>query len=124
STITLNRPTRRQPLGHQFRVLTARYAELMWGDRRSMRLLLLQAPIVALFILLGFIDKPYQHKILATRHLTAVESGLLKEVQPRLPESKGKDMLHGLLESNEPVMPVEWITDPRYTYILLSIVAI
>jgi ABC-type multidrug transport system ATPase subunit len=45
---------------HQFRVLTTRYAELIWGDRRSLRMLLLQAPIVALFLLAGFMGKAYE----------------------------------------------------------------
>jgi ABC transport system ATP-binding/permease protein len=44
----------------QFRVLTARYAELLLGDRRSLGLLCLQAPLVAIFILLGFANKPYR----------------------------------------------------------------
>jgi ABC-type multidrug transport system ATPase subunit len=44
----------------QFRVLTARYAELLIGDRRSLGLLCLQAPLVALFVLLGFANKPYR----------------------------------------------------------------
>src|SRR5205823_6606148 len=39
---------------HQFRVLTARYAELVTADRRGLVLLLLQAPIVAAFLLVGF----------------------------------------------------------------------
>jgi len=43
----------------QFRVLTLRYAELILGDRRSMGLLWLQAPLVGLFILFGFANKPY-----------------------------------------------------------------
>ncbi|HVS35533.1 MAG TPA: ATP-binding cassette domain-containing protein [Gemmataceae bacterium] len=38
----------------QFRVLTARYVELILGDRRGLALLLLQAPIVGLVMLLGF----------------------------------------------------------------------
>src|SRR5262249_15260305 len=31
-----------RPVLHQFRVLTARYTELLWRDRRTLRLLLLQ----------------------------------------------------------------------------------
>jgi ABC-type multidrug transport system ATPase subunit len=50
-------------LWHQFRVLTARYVELVLGDRRSFRLLLLQAPIVAVFLLAGFIKKPFDETI-------------------------------------------------------------
>src|SRR5262249_19228627 len=58
------------PLLHQFGVLTTRYLELLWGDRRGLRLLLLQAPVVAVFILLGFINKPYEQTLLAPRKLT------------------------------------------------------
>jgi ABC-type multidrug transport system ATPase subunit len=47
----------------QFRVLTMRYAELFLGDRRSLGLLWLQAPLVAVFILLGFTGKPYRQPI-------------------------------------------------------------
>ena len=43
----------------QFRVLTARYVELILGDRRGLALLLLQAPIVALVVLLGFWNMPF-----------------------------------------------------------------
>jgi ABC transport system ATP-binding/permease protein len=43
----------------QFRVLTARYVELLWGDRRGLTLLLLQAPVVALIILIGFWAMPF-----------------------------------------------------------------
>src|SRR5205823_6053514 len=50
-------------LWHQFRVLTARYIELVVSDRRSLRLLLLQAPIVAVFLLIGFVKKPFDETI-------------------------------------------------------------
>jgi ABC-type multidrug transport system ATPase subunit len=43
----------------QFRVLTARYVELLWGDRRGLILLLLQAPIVAAIVLIGFWSTPF-----------------------------------------------------------------
>ncbi len=58
---------------HQFKILTRRYTELILSDRRSVRLLLLQAPIVALFVLLGFFDRPYESLIPTTRHLTREE---------------------------------------------------
>jgi hypothetical protein len=61
-------------------VLLARYLELIWNDRHGLRLLLLQAPVVAVFILLGFSNKPYQQKILAPRKLTARERERLKEL--------------------------------------------
>jgi hypothetical protein len=64
-------------------VLTARYAELIWRDRNGLRLLLLQAPVVAIFILLGFTNKPYQGKVLAPRTLTADEREALGELIER-----------------------------------------
>jgi ABC-type multidrug transport system ATPase subunit len=70
----------RPPLWHQFRVLLTRYVELIWNDRHGLRLLLLQAPVVALFILLGFTGKPYQQKILAPRKLSAEERESLKKL--------------------------------------------
>src|SRR5205814_2226217 len=70
----------RPPLWHQFRVLTARYAELMWGDRRSFRLLFLQAPIVALVILLGFFNKPYDDGLPVPRELDEAEHKALLAV--------------------------------------------
>jgi hypothetical protein len=57
-------------------VLTARYVELVLGDRRGLRLLLWQAPIVALFLLIGFQDKRYQDRI-PFRHPTDAERSLL-----------------------------------------------
>jgi ABC-type multidrug transport system ATPase subunit len=48
---------------HQFGVLTARYIDLVVGDARGFRLLLWQAPIVALFLLLGFQNSRYQDRI-------------------------------------------------------------
>src|SRR5262249_44786084 len=52
---------------HQFLVLTLRYAELVWRDQRSFRLLLLQAPLVAVFVLLGFLGRPYQSTLMIPR---------------------------------------------------------
>jgi ABC-type multidrug transport system ATPase subunit len=74
-------PRRRAPLWHQFTVLTTRYVELLWSDRRSLRLILLQAPIVALFILFGFVAKPYQKTIPTPRELQPDERQLLAVVQ-------------------------------------------
>jgi ABC-type multidrug transport system ATPase subunit len=48
---------------HQFRVLTARYAELLLGDRRGLLLLLMQAPLVAALLLVGFVGKDYRSKV-------------------------------------------------------------
>ena len=44
----------------QFRVLTSRYVDLLCGDRRSLALLLLQAPIVAVILLVGFWSMPFR----------------------------------------------------------------
>jgi ABC-type multidrug transport system ATPase subunit len=62
---------------HQFFVLTWRYLELIWGDRRGLRLLLLQAPIVSLFLLLGFVGQPYRESIPILRKLTDEERDAL-----------------------------------------------
>src|SRR5262249_54811664 len=40
---------------HQFRVLTERYIDLILGDTRNLRLMLMQSPLVALILLLGFV---------------------------------------------------------------------
>jgi ABC-type multidrug transport system ATPase subunit len=63
---------------HQLRVLTRRYVELVWSDRRSLRLLLLQAPIVAVFLLVGFAHKPYQKQIPVLRELDPGERRVLE----------------------------------------------
>jgi ABC-type multidrug transport system ATPase subunit len=66
---------------HQFRVLTARYVELIAGDPRSLRLLLLQAPIVALFLLAGFVNKDYQQVLPIPRPLEENERRLLAAIE-------------------------------------------
>jgi ABC-type multidrug transport system ATPase subunit len=68
---------KRPPLWHQFCVLTARYAELLWGDRRGLRLLAMQAPAVALILLVGFINKPFDATLPRLRHLTEEEKNIL-----------------------------------------------
>ena len=68
------------PKWHQFRVLTQRYAELILTDKRSLRLILLQAPLIALFVLAGLIGKPFQQKILVP-HVSDDEYFLLNLVQ-------------------------------------------
>jgi ABC-type multidrug transport system ATPase subunit len=65
---------------HQFWVLLARYLELTFGDRRSLRLLLLQAPVVAIFLLLGFLDRPYRSSMPLLREMTSEERAMLKAV--------------------------------------------
>jgi ABC-type multidrug transport system ATPase subunit len=69
--------SQRPPLWHQFRVLTTRYAELLLGDRRSLRLLVLQAPAVALILLVGFINKPFEGKLPLLRNLNDREKNVL-----------------------------------------------
>jgi hypothetical protein len=189
---------------HQLRVLTQRYVEMVWGDRRSLRLLLLQAPIVAAFLLLGFAGKPYQEQVPVLRRLEPAERRLLQvadalsglavegdaaqleafrqarftvkgpggdrqisgaevltalEVLGRRPDDltdreqlrrvavtvgegdrqttiTGEELfrvlrdihesrlLETLLDGRYPIVPVGLMTDPRYTYLLLNILAI
>jgi ABC-type multidrug transport system ATPase subunit len=66
---------------HQFQVLTARYVELIRGDGRGMRLLLWQAPLVALFLLVGFTRKDYDAKIPLPRPLSPAERRVLAGLQ-------------------------------------------
>jgi hypothetical protein len=83
---------------HQFRVLTHRYVELVLGDRRGLRLLALQAPIVAVFLLVGFIHKEYTRPMPLLRPLTEGErrtllvmrglGTLLEEDRPLTPEQR------------------------------------
>ncbi len=47
----------------QFRVLTARYVELILRDRRGLALLLLQAPIVGAVILIGFWNTEFRSPV-------------------------------------------------------------
>jgi ABC-type multidrug transport system ATPase subunit len=63
---------------HQFWVLTLRYVDLILGDRRGLRLLALQAPIVAVFLLLGFVGKNYTQPIPLLRPLKDSERRTLK----------------------------------------------
>lgn len=81
---------------HQFRVLTRRYVELIVSDRRGLRLLLLQAPLVALFLLIGFINKDYRSEIPMPRPLTDSERRMLT-------------LLHGLdqLLASDQLIPPE-----------------
>src|SRR5439155_1018238 len=120
----------------------ARYAELLWGDARNLRLLLLQAPIVALFILLGFIGKPYQEKVLAPRVLDESERAALQlfnqvtneayernqEQIAKLDVTKKVDKLHRLLQElpdiDGPVMPDQLFINPRFTYMLQFLIVI
>ena len=85
------RPKRpRHQFFHQFRVLLARFVELLWRDHRTMRLLMLQSPLVALIILLSFSNKPFRYEILAARPLTAEEAALLGDWIGRLQNVPGQ----------------------------------
>jgi ABC transport system ATP-binding/permease protein len=55
------------PHNSQFWVLVRRNLELLWRDPSTLRLLLLQAPLVALFILLGFSQRSFEEYVLAPR---------------------------------------------------------
>jgi ABC-type multidrug transport system ATPase subunit len=163
AAISTDRPYR-PPVWHQFRVLTARYAELILGERRNLRLLLLQAPIVAVVILLGFLNKPYDAAMPVARELddserTALEvAGTLlqgERLDRELTESEraaleqvrfsvkdrdtpvnARELLQGLrkfeqtrvlqklLETKGPVLPGRAMVNPRYTYMLLFIMAV
>jgi ABC-type multidrug transport system ATPase subunit len=133
---------RQPPLWHQFMVLTARYVELITRDRYSLALLFLQAPVVGFFILLGFVNKPYQEKILAPRRLTVAERTALKliagpvkegyerhkgRIEKFDPQGKVRDMV-GVLEelprTRGPVVPVKLIVNPRFTYMLLFLIVL
>jgi hypothetical protein len=75
---------RSHPFCHQFRVLSVRYLELLWRDYRTLRLLVLQAPLVAAIIFLGFMQKPFQYEIMAARSLTPEEHATLTDWLSRL----------------------------------------
>jgi ABC-type multidrug transport system ATPase subunit len=91
---------------HQLRVLVRRYVELLWRDYRTLRLLFLQAPIVALFILLGFIDKPYEEEILAARQLTPAERAALRHLLAKLQDAgRADETLRQALVRLAPSMP-------------------
>lgn len=89
---------------HQFHVLVTRYVELILKDGRSLRLLMLQAPIVACFLLLGFFDKNYQERIPVPRPLSESERKVLQafqaahrsEVQPGSPQKLSDERIEEL----------------------------
>jgi ABC-type multidrug transport system ATPase subunit len=113
----------------QLRVLTARYAELILGDRRSLGLLWLQAPIVAVFLLLGFANKPYGDEVLAPRRLDDTERAALEAVKDEVAGrgesgAKAARVIDRVLNLKGPVVPERFMVDPRYTYMLLNILAI
>jgi ABC-type multidrug transport system ATPase subunit len=67
-----------QEVWHQFRVLTARYLDLILGDTRSLRLMLMQAPLVAVILLLGFLGKPFNRPMPILGKLTDEERRTLQ----------------------------------------------
>jgi ABC-type multidrug transport system ATPase subunit len=131
---------KRFPFWHQFWVLTLRYLELIGRDRYTLRLLFLQAPIVALFILCGFAHKPYAEKILVPRKLEEAERQVLrgigevgqaisKEFEKRGKKLEGKaarfiELLPQIAETQGPVFPEHIIVNPRFTYMLLFLMVI
>jgi hypothetical protein len=116
----------RPPAWHQFRVLVARYAELVWSDRRSLVLLLLQAPIVAFFVLLGFAGTPFEQPIVAPRPLEPIERAGLEKSLPywddQFPQTAR--LARTIVESDLPVVPDRVVVDPRFNYMLLFITSI
>jgi hypothetical protein len=147
-------------------VLTARYVELLWGDRRSFWMLLLQAPVVGLVLLLAFVNVPFRDEIPAPRRLTEDEQAVFANVQNmldqvqadreltpaqlallrqvKIPTTRDKDgkpltadklivvlnklekakVLRTIAEARVPVMPDQVIVNPRYSYMLLTIVVV
>ena len=112
------------PWLHQCRVLTARYAELLLRDVRTLRLLLLQAPLVAVVVLLGFSNKPYRSEILAVRRLQPHEREVLQRWLERMDESEassgsvpqdparvGRDAAE-VAEFREATAKLQWVRDP------------
>jgi ABC-type multidrug transport system ATPase subunit len=93
------------PFWHQFSILATRYTELIWGDPRSLRLLLLQAPIVALFVLLGFARRDYEHKVLVPRRLTEEERAFLRQHRPAIEKAEQAAL--------EEIRPLYQEGDPR-----------
>ena len=91
AAVSMIRPVSEQ--WHQLKVLTRRYARLVWSDPRSLRLLFLQAPVVAVFLLIGFIGKPYEQEVPATRRLNETEREALKAVKELLATQGNPEIL-------------------------------
>ena len=62
-------------------MLLARYLELTFGDGRSLRLLLFQAPVVGIFLLFGFLNRPYRTPMPLLRELTSKEREVLTSLK-------------------------------------------
>jgi ABC-type multidrug transport system ATPase subunit len=142
-SISLSSPARRRgptPTWHQFKILTSRYIELIARDRNGLRLLFLQAPVVALVILCGFVGKPYEEKVLIPRRLDDRERAILhlvKELQAEFKDSFGErlkkldpklhvwwDLPAKAAETQGPVLPEYIIVNPRFTYMLLFLMVV
>ncbi len=82
---------------NQFRVLTQRYVELIWRDGRGLRLLLLQAPLVAVFLLLGLVGKGFDQPMPLLRRLSEEEKRTLIVLRA----------MGDLLEDDEPLSPAQ-----------------
>lgn len=94
-----SRPERRSPpVGYQLAILVRRYLELLWRDPRTLRLLLLQAPIVALIVLLGFSNKPFREEVLSARPLSPEEHALAADWMGRLRTAAPEESLDSALE--------------------------
>jgi hypothetical protein len=93
----------RPPLWHQFRVLTARYTELLWRDKKSLQLLFLQAPVIGVIFLIPFVGLSFTEKIPRTRTLKPSEKEVLQVLRDNLDEvgpdgelpAKALDQLRG-----------------------------
>src|SRR5262245_57579257 len=94
------------------------------GDRLSLALTLLQAPIVALIVLLGFVNKPYDQTILAPRPLKNTERVIGQVVYQLMPPGHWADVVRAMTESDGPVLPDKLIPDPRFNYMLLFLLVI
>jgi ABC-type multidrug transport system ATPase subunit len=140
SVTALPAARRHFPFWHQFWILTVRYLELIGRDRYGLRLLLLQAPIVGLFILCGFMGKPYEEKVLVPRKLEPHERDMLKNVAAAQREFKkqhpdaftnmskrvamGWELPGTMADMEGPVFPEHVIVNPRFTYILLFLIVV
>jgi ABC-type multidrug transport system ATPase subunit len=86
-------PASERPLrqfGHQFLVLTARYVEILRRDYRTLRLLLLQAPLVAALLFVSFMGKGFQYEVLTARSLDEDERAAAGQVIAKLQELPDK----------------------------------
>jgi ABC transport system ATP-binding/permease protein len=89
----------RPPVWHQFRVLLARYLELIFRDGRSLQMLAWQAPVIGLLILVGFMGMSFTDKIPATKRLDDEQKAALEAFQQKLNDvGAGKEIDPEILE--------------------------